>query len=238
MKDRKLQVRTLVQASSACVLLLAGSVALAAPFNSLARPAPNTTTMGTGGSGQDRHGADVTGTITAIDATAGTITITPAGGTATTIALTTATVLVGHEAISGSSIALGDTLEVSGIPLSLQVSGVTDDHVNTASSPGTTTTTAAAAGTPATAAAAGTTMPASAVPGTLRVRGTVSSLNPPTITINNSFSLALSVSSGTAYSESVSITASQLAVGDTVVAQVSGRSTLTATKLDVTAPAS
>ena len=258
MHVQKLHVRMLVQASSACILFLAGS-AFAAPSGSLARRAPSattttgttttttgTTTTGTttgpggcgpggpGGPNSGRggaHGTVITGTITAIDTTAGTITVAPTSGTATTIAVTTATVLVGHETISASSIALGDTLEVSGVPLSLQVLSIADDHVNTASSTSTTTTTTTTAPT-------GTTTTTSHVPGSLRVRGVVTALAPPTITVNDSFALTLSVSSTTTYSEIVTITASQIAVGDSVVAQVSGSSTLTATKLDVTVPSS
>ncbi len=217
--------------ASACLLLLAGSAALLAPA---AHAAPPGGGHGGPGGGPGRpQGKMVAGTITAINATAGTITITPTSGTASVVTLTTATVLAGHQTISASSIALGDTLDVSGIPLSLQVSSLADDHTSSSSSSGTTTTTTT------TSTGTTTTTGPAFVPGTLQVRGVVSALTPPTITVDNSFSLTLSLSSGTTVSEIVTITASQIAVGDTAVAQVSSSSgTLTATRLDVAAPSS
>ena len=228
LKKKEKTMNTLTYASSACALLLAGSAALLAPA-AQASPfgnKPPTNSSGPGGS----LGKLVAGTITAINATAGTITITPATGTASVVTLTTSTVLAGHENISGSAIALGDTLDISGIPLSLQVSSLADDHTGTASSTGTTSAPTATTGT-------GTTTGPSAVPGTLHIRGVVSALTPPTITVGSTFSLTLSLSSSTTLSEIVTITAPQIAVGDTAEAQVTSSSgTLTATRLDVTAP--
>ena len=223
-----MNTRTFARASSACALLLAGSAALivpaaqASPFGNK----PPTNSSGPGGP----QGKLVAGTITAINAAASTITITPTTGTAFVVTLTTSTALTGHESISASAVALGDTLDVSGIPLSLQVSSLADDHTGTASSTGTiTTTTTTSTGTTT------TTGPAF-VPGTLQVRGVVTALMPPAITVDNTFSLTLSLSSSTKLSEIVPITASQIAVGDTAIAQVTGSSTLTATRLDVTVP--
>lgn len=186
---------------------------------------------GPGGSGGPR-GSLISGTITAIDTTAGTITVTPASGTASVIALTTSTNLVGHDTIASSAIAVGDTLDMSGIPVSIQAASIVDDHLPAPSSSSSSTGSSSSSSTAASGDAP--------MPGSLRVRGVVTALSPPTITVNDSLSITLAVTSSTTFSEVVTLTASQLETGDTVTALVSKSSTgtLTAIQVDVTPPAS
>ncbi|MGI4788695.1 MAG: hypothetical protein ACRYFS_07570 [Janthinobacterium lividum] len=209
--------KILVQMSCACLLMAAVSTVHAA--GTVDAPKPS--------------GMTITGTITGIDPDNATITVTPAnGGTASVVTLTTSTVLIGHETISGSAIALGDTLEVNGVPLALQVTSIADNHVKSS----TPASTAATANSPAVSPASSTT---SAVAGSIQVKGVVTSLQPATIKVSDTLSLTLVVTTSTTLSELITITASQLAVGDTVTAQTgSSNGTLTAAKLDVTAPAS
>ena len=215
--------RTQASASVALALLALNAAALAAPAHPDA-------SRGAGGSG---HSPALTGTITSIDTAAGTITVTPASGTASVIALTSSTEIVGHETIAASAIALGDTLEVAGIPLTLQATSILDNHLSSPTPTGGTTGTTPSGGgsTPGTSAAP--------VSGTLRVMGVVTALSPPVIEVDSSFSIALSVTSSTTFAEVLPLTAAQLTAGETVRAVVvkGSTGTLTAVRLDVT-PAS
>lgn len=177
-----------------------------------------------GGHGQSPA---ILGTITSIDTTAGTITVAPTGGgTASVITLTSSTALIGQQTIAASAIALGDTLEVVGIPLTLQATSIVDNYLPAA--PGTTGSTSSGSGATSVTGMA-------PVPGTLRVVGVVTALSPPTIEVDSSFAITLSTTSSTTFSEVLTLTASQLATGQTVRTQVVKGSTgiLTAIEVDV-----
>ena len=189
------------------------------------------------GGGPGGHGGGpgggllITGTITAVDTTADTITVTPTGGgTASVISITSNTNLIGHQTIAASAIALGDTLEVTGIPLAVQATSIVDNHLPAPTSTGTSTGTTSSSGS-----SSGT----APTPGTLRIVGVVTALVPPTIEVANTFSLALTVTTSTTFGEVLPLTFSQLAVGETVraVATKSG-TTLTAVSVDAAPAAS
>ena len=167
----------------------------------------------------------LSGTITAIDTTAGTITVTPTSGTATKVTLTTSTVLTGLQTTTAASIAVGDRLDLTGVPVTVQAATITVNH-SAAATATTMTTMTNTANAPADAPA----------PGTLRFGATVTALSPPTVQIDNGPSLTLALTSDTTYTEIVTLTASQFAVGQTVrVSLAPGSSTSTASRVDVIA---
>ena len=176
------------------------------------------------------------GAITSIDTTKNTITVTPAnGGTAVTLAITSNTNLIGHQTIAASDIAVGDLLEVSGVPLAVQAGSIVDNKLPAPTNP----TTGSGSGTGTTGTTTtGTTAPTPPVPGALRIRGTVTSLSPLTIDVDSNFSLTITGTDSTTFAEVLPVTFAQLTTGELVRAVVTKAKdgTLTALQVDV-APA-
>ena len=208
-----MKVRIHMLAFSACTLLTLSAAATAA-LSDTAAP------LGAKKGGARSSSSCVEGTITSIDPGSGTIAVAPVdGGEASIIQIAPGTTLRGRRTITDVSIALGDRMEVSGLPLALQVSSIVNNHL------------------PMPSATSGSSAEDDA-PGSLRVAGVVTALVPPTLTIDSTFTLTLALTAATTFAEVRSLAPAQLAVGQTIRAQVAESldGTLTATLLDVTLP--
>ncbi len=189
-----------------------------------------------GGSGGGRQGggqpgngqALVSGAITALDAVAGTITVTASNGTATVIAITAATRLIGHQTIAAADVAVGDRLEVTGVPLTMLAVKVTDNKLPAP--------TDAAGGGSSSDTSGG--KPGEGPARELRVTGVVTVAAPLTIRVADAFDVVLTTTPDTTFRGVLPLTFANLAVGQTVNARTtSTNGTVTADVVDV-APAS
>ncbi len=210
-----MKMRIHMLALSACTLLTLNAAAQATPADNAAPFGAKKGSLGNGNPYVD-------GTITDIDTLAGTIAVSPAnGGETLMVAIAPGTALLGHQAITAASIALGDRLEVCGIPLALQVSSMRDNQL------------------PMPPSANGSSSDMD-VPGSLRAAGVVTALMPPTITIDSSFSLTLALTAATTFAEMRPLRAAQLATGQLVRIQLAktGDGTLTAAQVHVNLPTS
>lgn len=211
-------------------LMSAVPAALAAPTNT---SSGGGTTSSTGGTTPPTHTPIshpmfVGGTIASVDTTAGKITITPTnGGTAVVVIVPSTVTIIGHLPLDASQIAVGDRLDVAGIPTTIQAINILDNLMPAPPTPPTPPT------TKATTSGTTTTVTTPPPPGAMHVRGVVTSLSPLSLLVGNTLSLVVTVTPGTTVSEVLPVTVKQLVVGEKIGAVVMTSTTGTNTAVQV-----
>ena len=164
--------------------------------------------------GMGRRPPFASGTVTAVDAGAGTITISSTFGDPQVIQTQGATTIVSQAAASVSDLKKGDTIEVRGVPTGLTASSLTIGK-SPLGGPG--------GGPPGGFGGPPPPPPGNGGPGgppppaMAYARGTVTGTSPLTISLSSSASLTLKMDPGAKVTKYTTVTLSAIKVGDKVV---------------------
>ena len=168
---------------------------------------------GPGGGGFNRRPPFAFGTVSAVDAGAGTITVASRfGGGSQTIQTQGTTQIVTQTAAAVSDLKKGDTIEVQGVPTGITASSVTigQSPLNgIGGGPG-----GPPPGIPGGGASASGTIPATA---SATAKGTVTSTSPLTISLSSTASLVLKMDANAKVTKYATVPLSSIKVGDRVM---------------------